>query len=223
MQVEQPSLKGTTPVTITATDACNKTGNCTFNVTVNDTEAPVVTCVTDQVRSTNATICTYTASGTEFDPVTKTDNCEITTQSYTLNGGAPVNATTLNGIVFGKGVNTVTWTVGDAAGKTSSCTFTVTVNDTEAPVITCPGPLTATTTGCNAPVPITPATATDNCTTVTVNGVRSDGLLLTDNYPVGVTTITWTATDGSNNTASCTQTVTVTSTSGDLYVNDNSL
>ncbi|MBK7094708.1 MAG: HYR domain-containing protein [Saprospiraceae bacterium] len=214
--------KGVSTVTWTVGDAAGNTSSCIFTVTINDTEVPVLICGVDQIRSTNASKCTYTESGTGFDPLFKTDNCGITTQSYKLNGGASVSATTLTGIVFEKGVTTITWTVGDAAGNISSCTFTVTVNDTEAPVITCPGPLTATTTGCDAPVTIIPATASDNCTTVTVAGVRSDGLLLTDNYPVGVTTITWTATDAANNSANCTQPVTITSTSGALYVNDNS-
>jgi len=52
-------------------------------------------------------------------------------------------------------------------------------------------------------------TAADNCGTPTVTGVRSDGEALGAPYPKGTTTITWTATDGSGNQASCTQTITV--------------
>jgi hypothetical protein len=57
------------------------------------------------------------------------------------------------------------------------------------------------------------ATAGDNCPGVTVVGVRSDSQPLNAPYPVGTTTITWTATDAStdplNNTASAVQTVKV--------------
>ena len=35
---------GTTPVTVTATDDAGNTSSCTFNVTVNDTEAPIANC-----------------------------------------------------------------------------------------------------------------------------------------------------------------------------------
>lgn len=51
--------------------------------------------------------------------------------------------------------------------------------------------------------------AADNCSDVTLSSVRSDGAAIDAPYPVGVTTITWTATDASGNTAWATQTVTV--------------
>jgi hypothetical protein len=44
---------------------------------------------------------------------------------------------------------------------------------------------------------------------VRVDGSRSDGAALPAAYPVGVTTITWTATDASGNSASAQQTITV--------------
>jgi hypothetical protein len=49
----------------------------------------------------------------------------------------------------------------------------------------------------------------DNCTPVTLSSVRSDGAAINAPYPVGVTTIVWTAKDDAGNTASATQTVTV--------------
>jgi hypothetical protein len=51
--------------------------------------------------------------------------------------------------------------------------------------------------------------ASDNCSVVAVSSVRSDGAALNAPYPVGVTTITWTAKDASLNSASAVQTVTV--------------
>jgi hypothetical protein len=61
-----------------------------------------------------------------------------------------------------------------------------------------------------AVVAVAPPGATDNCSAVTVTGVRSDGVLSLDApYPVGVTTITWTAKDADGNVSTTTQTVTV--------------
>jgi HYR domain len=60
-----------------------------------------------------------------------------------------------------------------------------------------------------AVVVVSSPTATDNCGEVNINGTRSDGKPIDAPYPVGVTTITWTATDAAGNTQTATQTVTV--------------
>src|SRR5262249_41580003 len=68
------------------------------------------------------------------------------------------------------------------------------------------------TGNCSTTVAITPATATDNCDppfAITITAVRSDAQPLGNPYPKGLTTITWTAKDLSNNTNTCAQTVTV--------------
>ena len=84
-----------------------------------------------------------------------------------------------------------------------------------APVISCPGDIQVNNSPgyCYATAALVnngTATATDNCNTnPTVTGTRSDGQPLNANYPVGITTITWTASDGTN-TATCSQTIEVT-------------
>ena len=55
---------------------------------------------------------------------------------------------------------------------------------------------------------ITP-TVTDNCGGGQITGVRSDNLPISDPYPLGQTTITWTATDACGNVSSVIQTVTI--------------
>jgi hypothetical protein len=106
---------------------------------------------------------------------------------------------------FAIGVTSVTWTVTDNSGNTATCMQTVTVSDNVNPTITCPANVTATTnTGCTATgVALGTPTTADNC------GVAS----VTNNAPgafaIGVTSVTWTVTDNSGNTATCVQTVTV--------------
>jgi hypothetical protein len=104
-----------------------------------------------------------------------------------------------------KGINTVTWTATDGANLTATSTQTVTVVDNQAPTIVT---LAAISVNADAGVctydssQLTAPTAADNCTTVTVT--RSPASLAK-----GINTVTWTATDGTNLTATSTQTVTV--------------
>ena len=94
--------------------------------------------------------------------------------------------------------------------------ITFAVIDNVPPVITCPANITSANGAglCSKLLTIVPATATDNSGTVTVSGVRNDALALTAPFPVGTTTILWTAKDPSNNAATCTQTI---------IINDNEL
>ncbi len=94
-----------------------------------------------------------------------------------------------------------------ATGGGPSCTFTVTVNDTQPPVITCPPNQTAVTATVSDPCVVVnfTTTASDNCPGVVVVCNPPSGSC----FPVGVTTVTCTATDTAGNTATCMFTVSV--------------
>ncbi len=115
----------------------------------------------------------------------------------------------------GTRVVTAHWTATDDCsnvGTSASRTFTIV--DTTLPTVVCPDDIVvnADPGGCSAEVTITPATGSDVCSgPVTISGVRNDAAALTDPYPQGVTTITWTATDDCGLMATCDQTVTVNS------------
>ena len=183
---------GTTPVTWTVTDAAGNTATCVQMITVLDTENPMITCPIDVTVSADAASCNATgvALGT---PVT-TDNCTVA--SVTNNAPA----------TYPLGNTTVTWTVTDDAGNIATCTQVVTVEDNEAPMITCPTDLTVSTAGGSCDVTGvalgTPVT-TDNCS---VASVTNDAPVT---FALGTTTVTWTVTDGAGNTATCVQLVTV--------------
>ena len=191
-------------------------GSCSFTVTVNDDDAPTVSCVAPQTRGTDAPACTYTAVGTEFDPTGSNDNCAVTSTTYSLSGvtmGSGSN--TLAGVVFNKGVTTVTWTVLDAAGNMGSCSFTVTVNDDDAPTPVCnnisvnlnsSGNYTLTTANINAIA----AGTVDNCTPYNLLTLA----VLPNSFNcsnVGPNTVTLTVTDDASpaNSATCNAIVTV--------------
>lgn len=96
---------------------------------------------------------------------------------------------------FPLGETTVTYTANDSSGNEAQASFTVTVTDGEAPVITGmpeditvptdPGEITAVVTW-DAPA------ASDNAGTLDLTSDHAPG----DTFPLGTTTVTYTATDG---------------------------
>ncbi|MBS1569049.1 MAG: HYR domain-containing protein, partial [Bacteroidetes bacterium] len=103
---------------------------------------------------------------------------------------------------------TVTLTATDNGGLTDDCTTTVTVVDDTDPVISgCPGNISLSAgAGCDAVANWTAPTVSDNCNGATISGDHNSG----DTFPLGTTTVTYTATDAAGNTSICSFTVTVT-------------
>src|SRR5262249_59910886 len=89
------------------------------------------------------------------------------------------------------------------AANPTSCSFDVTVNDTQAPVISCPGNITVSTdaNSCSAVVTYNTPVGTDNCTGAII--VRTTGLASGSAFPKGTTTNTLVVTDAAGNTSSC--------------------
>ncbi|HSE20644.1 MAG TPA: immunoglobulin-like domain-containing protein [Pyrinomonadaceae bacterium] len=106
-------------------------------------------------------------------------------------------------------VGSTTVVVSSSTGG-GSCSFVVTVTDDQPPNISCPANVNTHLTDCQ-PSTIDPGTPSASPNGVEVTGERNDGQPLDAPYPVGTTIITWTATDASARTDTCTQTVTVTS------------
>ena len=183
---------GTTVVTATATDAAGNTSNCSFNVTVNDCEAPTTSVPSPITVCNDAGACGAIVSFT----ATGSDNCP----------GVSVSSVPTSGSSFPIGTTTVTTTATDAAGNTSSGTFTVTVNDCEDPVVTCPTSITqCNDTGACGAVVTFQTSVTDNCPGSTVVATPASG----STFPVGTTTVNVVGTDAAGRTANCSFTVTV--------------
>jgi hypothetical protein len=169
-------------------DASNNTASCSFTVTINDTQPPVLTCPANQVRPTDPNQCQAVVT---YAAPTVTDNCP--------NPGTPT-CNPPSGSIFPKGVTTVNCNVSDAMGNPASCSFTMSVNDTQKPTIACPANLTAPLAGGNCIVVNYPApAATDNCPGVSVVCAPPSGSC----FGLGTTTVSCTATDASGNTKSC--------------------
>jgi hypothetical protein len=190
---------GTTLVSYTAADNSGNQSVCSFSVTVEDTESPYLLC--DAISLVNSPgTCDGVVVGMQFDPIVA-DNCGSYTNLQHDNTSANNNSS-LNGATFPVGVSTVHWTVEDTAGNTTSCTQTITVNDTEAPQIqNCPQNIAVFNTPgqCNAPAFWTLPTAVDNCTLQDIGSGYTPG----DIFPIGQTFVQYVATDIYGNHSYC--------------------
>ena len=212
-----PYPKGTTIITWSATDHAGNTSSCNQSVTVNDTEAPTISCPANITKNNDPGVCgavvTYTA------PV-GSDNCPGATTAQTA--GLP------SGSTFPVGTTTNTFRVTDASGNQTSCSFTVTVNDVENPVISCPSSQTLEPTCPSGAVGNwTAPIGTDNCPGAVTT--RTAGPAPGTVFAAGTTTtITYTVNDAHGNSASCSFTITVLTTQNVLQnlinsVNNSSL
>jgi len=111
---------GTTTVIATALNSAGY-DSCSFKVIVIDAQTPVITCPANITRVNDPGKCGAIVNYT----VTATDNCTAVT----------VTVQPVSGSFFPVGSTTVNAKATDAAGNTATCSFTVTVNDVEPPVI----------------------------------------------------------------------------------------
>ena len=187
---------GVTNVTVTVTDASGNSSSCSYTTTILDDEAPNAVCQNITVFLDGAGNATLVAADIDNGSM---DNCSAVTLAASTTAFTCANV----------GPNSVTLTVTDGSGNTSTCTSTVTVADTISPTITCPADVVVSNDPgiCSATGVVlgTPTTA-DNCS---VASVTDNGLVT---YPLGVTNVIWTVTDASGNISQCTQTVTVNDT-----------
>lgn len=116
-----------------------------------------------------------------------------------------------SGSVFPVGTTTLKYTATDKSDNLSSCSFDITVKDVEKPVITCAANQTQTADAgvCSAVVTVTAPTATDNCAVVTLVNNFNGTADASGTYPVGTTTVKWTAIDAAKNSSECTQQIIV--------------
>ncbi|HEV2829980.1 MAG TPA: HYR domain-containing protein [Pyrinomonadaceae bacterium] len=195
---------GTTTITYTVTDRVGNTAQDTQTVTVIDNTPPVVTPPGPVTLYTGAgaTSCNVTVNDLDgtLGTGSATDNCPGV--GAVSRSGVPA------GNVFPVGQTTLTYSATDAHGNTGTAQQVVTVVDNTPPVISCPANIVLEPTcPSGAIATFAAATATDNCGVQSV--VRTAGPASGSVFPIGTTTVTYTATDIHNNTSSCSFTVTV--------------
>ena len=201
--------------TWTATDACGNRATATQKITVSDRTAPHWTTAAGSLDRTVECLDYEALAAAQALVPTATDNCDGEVAAVKT-AGEFVPATC-------GGTWTNTWKAVDECGNVSlPFVQVITLTDATAPVITCGEDMIvqAGEEGDYAMVTLPEVTATDRCDShVEVTGIRSDNKLLTEPYPVGVTTVTWIAVDDCMNRASCSITVTVVKAqTGEPYI-----
>jgi hypothetical protein len=179
---------GATTVTCSATDSAGNTGSYSVTVTVQDTTAPALSLpssITEEATGSGGATVNFSASATDA-----------------VSGSVAPDCAPASGSLFGFGSTTVTCTATDAAGNTSTPgTFTVTVQDTAAPVLDLPADITEEATGSGGATVSFSASATDvvDGAITPVCTVGSDTVASGDTFPLGTTTVSCTATDSEGN------------------------
>jgi hypothetical protein len=148
-----------------------------------------ITCPANVTQSNDPNQC---GAVVNYPAPTTTGSCGTVTCSPPSGSFFPVGTTTVN----------CTTTAGP------SCSFTVTVNDTQPPTLgACPTAISGAPAAPGATcvtVTFTTPTASDICPGVTIECAPASGTC----FPLGTTTVTCTASDAAGNTASCSFSVT---------------
>ena len=213
----------------TATDINGNTSTCTATATVVDNQDPLLSCSPDITVGTSIGGAGSCEALVNFPLPLATDNCgidvsaiiEVIYASGSFQSILPFGDPVEEPVPVGEA--TVTWTVMDLSGNTSSCMHLVTVVDDIDPIVSCPADITASTLGgitpgdCFAEVSIGPVAGADDCPDLiwVSNVVLADGTMFTFNgifqtidffaFPVGVNSIEYVATDSAGNVGSCTR------------------
>jgi hypothetical protein len=186
---------GVTIVSCTATDAHSNTATTGFSVTVADTTDPILavpTDITTEATGSSGAAVTYSASATDL-----------------VDGSVTVLCSPASGSTFALGSTIVSCSATDDAGNTTDGSFNVTVEDTTAPSVTPPTPISAEATGPSGAVVSFSASASD-----IVDGpiTPTCSPLSGSTFALGTTLVTCTATDVAGNTGTASFNVTVSDT-----------
>ena len=204
------SADGDYVVLVTATDAAGNSRSATFTITL-DTTAPPAPVVTGPTAPVNDRTPSLSVSDTEAGV---TYSCVVSGPVAAATVSACGATTTLDLSSGADGDYVVTVTAADAAGNTSTSSFTVTLDTIAPPAPTVPAPASLTrSTGVTVAISDTESGVNLTCrltapggATVFSGGCPGSGSFSTAGFGDGLYTLMVTATDAAGNTSSTTVT-----------------
>ncbi|MCF8239636.1 MAG: T9SS type A sorting domain-containing protein, partial [Saprospiraceae bacterium] len=182
--------------TWTAVDDCSNSNQCMQQITVIDLTPPIITCPADLTVDCAASIL---PAATGF--ATATDDCDVNLGVDYSDANVPGNCPGLMDI-------NRTWTATDACGNADECLQIIYQIDDSAPVIICPQDLSLSCAIDIPPANIDSVVATDNCGIPLIIFLADQTINLTCLNRFTLLRV-YQATDDCNNSASCTQTITI--------------
>jgi hypothetical protein len=195
---------GNTVITFTATDASGNETMASATVSVTDTTGPSIS------APASITLDANTAGGADVDGTSVGDFLQGVTATDFIDGSRPVtnDAPTF----FPLGDTVVTFTSTDSSGVVSTVTTTVTIADSTGPQITVPSDITVTANVAEGAEASLSEIVSFLAGTTAVDAVDPNPVIGNDApaiFPVGDTTVTFTATDASGNQSTETAVVSV--------------
>jgi gliding motility-associated-like protein len=182
------TVDSTIDITFFAVDVFGNTNSQVLQITALDTIHPIIYCLSNIVVSNDTGQC---GAIVDFTWPTAWDNCSV-------DSIVQIDTTLLDsGSFFPVGLTELTYVAYDQSGNTDTCSFTIEVQDVEAPELFCQGD----TLICDTTYIFTYPSYADNCTgfdVVQVGGIESGGF-----YPVGSTINRFAVTDSYGNTDTC--------------------
>jgi len=214
-------MLGANAIVFTAIDACGNESTCEFTITVVDDAPPTANCPSDITVCNTEDDCVWT-NNTSTD-IMAVDECPTLTITHEVTGATTVAAGTAGNVStdFELGTSTVIYTINDGT-NTTTCSFNVTVQDCQAPTITCPTAITEECGDDNSAA-ITAfemgAVVADNCTTPPTTTFE----VVSTSFNCGnstTTTYRFITTDDAGNTAECFSTITTEDTTAPVIADN---
>ncbi|MBL8787415.1 MAG: hypothetical protein JNJ59_21105, partial [Deltaproteobacteria bacterium] len=186
---------GVSPIVFEATDGNGNTAFCVTGVTVADTKVPTITCEADKTVQAQPGVC----GASTLVTATATDGCD--TEGITILGPS---GSVDQPVFLAPGENSVSMTAIDKSGNKATCETKVTVTGVDKMEIECAAEMNvdAPADFCGYPEAIS-ADVKDVCA-ADVN-VKS----ASDSFPIGVTNVTFEASNDRGDTDTCTTKLTV--------------